>query len=76
MAKSAKNLDVNIVLSKCEFIGVAAFERIYGNQCFRMYLPPFAEVICKIGILSKYAAGQTQYFEKIQHFQRQMCSKC
>ena len=26
MAKSAQNLDVNIVLSKCEFIGVGAFE--------------------------------------------------
>ena len=25
MAKSAKNLDVNIVLSKCELIAVAAF---------------------------------------------------
>jgi len=27
VAKSAKNLGVNIAISKCEFIGVAAFER-------------------------------------------------
>ena len=27
MAKSAHNLDVNIVISKCWFIGVAPFER-------------------------------------------------
>jgi len=40
-----------------------------------MYLPPFAEVICKSAILSKYTAGQTGYFEGIQHFQRQMWGK-
>ena len=37
-----------------------------------MYLPTFAEVICKNAILSKYAAGQTQCFEGILHFKRQM----
>ena len=26
-------------------------------------------------ILSKNAAGQTQYFERIMHFQREMCGK-
>jgi len=33
-----------------------------------MYWPPFAELIYKNAILSKYAAGRTQYLEKIQHF--------
>jgi len=47
----------------------------YGNQRFRMYLPPFAEVFCKNSILSKYAAGQTQNIKKIKQFQRQMFSK-
>jgi len=32
-----------------------------------MYLPPYAEVICKNAILSKYAARHTQYFEVIQY---------
>ena len=41
-----------------------------------MLLPVSAEVICKNAILSKYAAGRTQYFEGILHFQRQMCDKC
>ena len=40
-----------------------------------MYLPLFAEVIFKNAILSKYAAGRTQYFEGIHHIQRQMCDK-
>jgi len=29
MAKSVQNLDVKIVLSKCEFIGLATFESTY-----------------------------------------------
>ena len=29
MPKSAQNLDVNIVLSNCSFVGVAAFESTY-----------------------------------------------
>ena len=40
-----------------------------------MYLPQFAEVMCKNAILSKDTAGQTQYFERILHFQREMCGK-
>jgi len=40
-----------------------------------MYLPQFSEVMCKNAILSKKAAGQTQYFERILHFQREMCGK-
>jgi len=62
MAKSAKNLGVNIALSECEFFGVGPLKehsRAHRNQHFCMYLilPPFAEVICKNAILSKYAAG-------------------
>ena len=76
MAKSTQNLDVNIVLSKCEFIGVAAFESIklgIWKLAFSQVLAsPFAEVISKNAILSKYAAGQNKYFEDIQNFQRQM----
>ena len=70
MAKSAVDLDVNIVLSKYGFIGVAAFANIkLGIQKL------CAEVMCKNAILSKGAAGQTQYFERILHFQREICGK-
>ena len=76
MAKSMQNLDVNIVLSKYEFIDVALIESTYSswayrNQCFSMYV---SEVFSKNAILSKYAAGRTQYFEGIQHLQWQMCN--
>ena len=47
---------MNRGLSKCEFIGVAAFANIYLG----ILLPQFAEVMCKNEILSKYTAGQTQ----------------
>ena len=40
-----------------------------------MYWSHFSEVMCKNTILSKNAAGQTQYFERILHFQREMCGK-
>ena len=45
---SMQNLDVNNVLSKCEFIGVAAFESTslgMRKLAFSHDLPPFAEVI-------------------------------
>ena len=39
LAKSAQDLDVNIVLSKCEFNGVAAFESRYivGHMDIRVF---------------------------------------
>ena len=40
-----------------------------------MYWSHFSEVMCKNTILSKNAAGQTQYFERILHFQREMRGK-
>ena len=54
MAKSAKIFDVNIALSKCEFIGVGDFERIYtvGHTEISVFA-----CICKNAILSKKAAG-------------------
>jgi hypothetical protein len=41
-----------------------------------MYLPQFSEVMCKNAIFSKNPAGQTQSFERILLFQREMCGKC
>jgi len=40
-----------------------------------MYLPHFAEVMCKNAIPSKDAAGRTQYLERTLHFQGEMRGK-
>jgi len=65
MAKLAVDLDVNIVLYKYGFNGVAPFEIVmFGYTEIRYFA-----CIC----LSKYAARQTQFFGEIQHFQRLMC---
>jgi len=79
MSKSAQDLDVNIVLSKYGFIGVASFEIIK----FGIWKLDFSCVFaCKKSatlqntIFTKYTACQTQYFGEILHFQRQMFVKC
>ena len=46
MLKSAKNYDVSMVLSKCGFIGVAAFESTYFRIQKSAFLHAFAS-ICK-----------------------------
>ena len=73
MVKSTQNLKMKRVFSKSEFIGVAAFANIMLGKwkvafSHVLYLPQFAEVMCKNAILSKDAAGRTQYFERTPTF--------
>ena len=65
MAKSAVDLDVNIVLSKYGFNGVAPFEIVSFGIWKQDFLRVFA-------FPSRYAARRTQFFGEIQHFQMLM----
>ena len=79
MAKSAVNLDVNIVLSMFGFIGVARrcglCKYIVGHPEISIFTCIYLNLqkLCdKNAILSKDTAGRTQYFERILHFQREI----
>ena len=77
MAKSAQNLDMNRFFQSVSSLvlrPLQIYSWAYGNEHFHMYLPQSAEVMYKNAILSNDSARQTQYFERILHFQTQMCS--
>jgi len=57
MVKSAQNLDMNRVLSMCEFIGVAAFANIYVVR------------LTEISIFTCICLNLEKLFAKMQYFQ-------